>query len=86
MLAMLELAKLPPPRPHSSASTTIHSYGVSGSCTARPMPTAGQQQAGGGQRRPAPPAHQRHHERVEDAQRGAAQGRQRASQNSWLVL
>jgi hypothetical protein len=40
MLA-IELAKLPPPRPHSSASTTIHSKGVFGSCTARPMPTAG---------------------------------------------
>ena len=40
MLAMLEL-KLPPPRPQNAASTSITQYGVSGFCTARPMPIAG---------------------------------------------
>ena len=40
MLAMLD-AKFPPPKPHSSASASIVPYDVVGSCTARPMPSAG---------------------------------------------
>ena len=34
-------AKLPPPKPHSSASTSMVVYGVVGSWTAMPMPRAG---------------------------------------------
>src|SRR5512137_861032 len=40
MLAMLE-AKLPPPKPHRSARVSMVPYDVVGSCTARPIPTAG---------------------------------------------
>src|SRR5262245_15885322 len=40
MLAMDE-AKLPPPKPHKSASTRNSQYGVAGFCTAMPMPSAG---------------------------------------------
>ena len=37
----IEEAKLPPPNPHSSASAKRIQYGVSGFCTANPMPSAG---------------------------------------------
>src|SRR5262245_965757 len=40
MLA-IEEAKLPPPKPHSSASPRKIQYGVAGFCTAIPMPSAG---------------------------------------------
>ena len=40
MLAMLEL-KLPPPRPHNSASTSSVGNDVVGSRSAKPMPSAG---------------------------------------------
>src|SRR3546814_7486117 len=40
MLAMLEL-KLPPPKPHNSASTSSVGYEVVESCRAKPMPSAG---------------------------------------------
>src|SRR5262249_7055232 len=37
----IEEAKLPPPRPHRSANARNTKYGVSGFCTAYPIPTAG---------------------------------------------
>ena len=37
---MLE-AKLPPPKPHNNASVRKVAYGVSGFCTANPIPIAG---------------------------------------------
>ena len=37
----IEEAKLPPPKPHRSASARKIQYGVSGCCTAQPMPSAG---------------------------------------------
>ena len=37
----IEEAKLPPPKPQSSASTRKIQYGVAGFCTAYPIPTAG---------------------------------------------
>src|SRR5574337_1295699 len=40
MLAMLEL-KLPPPKPHSAASTSNTQNGVFTFCSAKPMPIAG---------------------------------------------
>ena len=44
------------------------------------------QQRRGRDRGPAPPAEDRHHERVEDAQRRAGQRRRAASQKSWSVV
>ena len=41
LMFAIEEAKLPPPKPHNSANDRKMMYGVSGLCTARPMPTAG---------------------------------------------
>src|SRR5262245_42361705 len=41
LILAIEEAKLPPPKPHSRANARKMKYGVSGFCTASPIPKAG---------------------------------------------
>jgi hypothetical protein len=84
MFAMLEL-KLPPPRPHRTASASMTQFGVVGFWTARPMLTHGiSSESVEITVQRWPPTIDRHHERIEDAQRRAAQRRERRQPEQFI--
>ena len=73
----MEEAKLPPPKPHSSASTRNIEIGRRRVLHRIADADRRDQQRPGGERGPEPAAEDRHHEGVEDAQRRAREARQR---------